>query len=62
MGGYYHASKYAVEAISDALRFEAAPFGISVSVVEPGLIRTAFEDTAQRTLADSEVAQGPYAG
>ncbi len=60
VGGYYHASKYAVEAISDALRFEAAPFGIAVSVVEPGLIRTGFEEAARRTLAGSEVSDGPY--
>jgi NADP-dependent 3-hydroxy acid dehydrogenase YdfG len=45
-GGLYHATKYAVEAISDALRFEVAGFGIKVVVVEPGLIRTEFADTA----------------
>ncbi|MEV4641311.1 oxidoreductase [Actinoplanes sp. NPDC049548] len=60
-GGYYHASKYAVEAISDALRFEAAPFGVQVSVIEPGLIRTGFGDTAAGTLAGSAVHAGPYA-
>ncbi|HKD98365.1 MAG TPA: oxidoreductase [Micromonosporaceae bacterium] len=49
-GGYYHASKYAVEAITDALRFEVAPFGIAVSLIEPGLIRTGFGATAGRTL------------
>jgi len=60
VGAYYHASKYAVEAISDTLRFEVAPFGVSVSVIEPGLIRTGFEDVAQRTLSTSEVPEGPY--
>ncbi|WP_149553091.1 oxidoreductase [Streptomyces marokkonensis] len=60
VGGYYHASKYAVEALTDALRFEAAPFGIKVSLVEPGLIRTGFGDTAARTLADSAAPTGPY--
>jgi short-subunit dehydrogenase len=60
VGGYYHASKYAVEAITDALRFEVAPFGIAVSIIEPGLIRTSFEETAQRTLTGSEVPDGPY--
>src|SRR5680860_690977 len=35
VGGYYHASKYAVEALTDALRFEAAAFGIEVSLIEP---------------------------
>ena len=38
-GGFYHATKYAVEAISDALRFEVKGFGIDVVLVEPGLIR-----------------------
>lgn len=38
--GWYHASKYAVEALSDSMRMELWPFGINVSIVEPGLIRT----------------------
>ena len=59
-GGYYHASKYAVEALSDALRFEAAPFGIKVSLIEPGLIRTRFGDTATTSLGGSAVPSGPY--
>ena len=45
-GGVYHATKHAVEAISDALRFEVAGFGIDVVVIEPGLIKTAFGETA----------------
>jgi NAD(P)-dependent dehydrogenase (short-subunit alcohol dehydrogenase family) len=60
VGGYYHASKYAVEAISDALRFEVAPFGIAVVAVEPGLIRTGFGEMSNRTLAHSAVPDGPY--
>jgi NAD(P)-dependent dehydrogenase (short-subunit alcohol dehydrogenase family) len=52
-GGYYHASKYAVEAISDALRVEVAPFGIDVVVIEPGMIRTGFAGVAAGTLAGS---------
>jgi short-subunit dehydrogenase len=60
-GGYYHASKYAVEALSDALRFEVAGFGIKVSLIEPGLIRTSFGTTAAHTLAGSAVPAGPYA-
>jgi len=59
-GGWYHASKYAVEALSDALRVEVAPFGISVVLVEPGLIRTEFESVASGGLAPHE-ATGPYA-
>jgi NAD(P)-dependent dehydrogenase (short-subunit alcohol dehydrogenase family) len=45
-GGIYHATKYAIEAISDALRFEVAGFGIRVVLVEPGLIRTEFSHAA----------------
>ncbi|MGZ6754756.1 MAG: oxidoreductase [Nocardioides sp.] len=51
VGGYYHASKYAVEAISDALRVEVKPFGIEVVVVEPGLIRTGFEGRVNEGIA-----------
>jgi len=40
LGGWYHATKYAIEALSDALRQEVRPFGIDVVIVEPGLIRT----------------------
>ena len=59
-GGWYHASKYAVEALSDALRVEVAPFGIKVVVVEPGLIRTQFESVASTGLGTAG-AEGPYA-
>jgi NADP-dependent 3-hydroxy acid dehydrogenase YdfG len=45
-GGFYHATKYAVEAISDALRFEVRGFGVQVVLIEPGLIRTAFSEAA----------------
>lgn len=61
VGGYYHATKYAVEAITDALRFETAPFGIQASLIAPGLIRTGFGATAARTLAASGKTSGPYA-
>ena len=58
--GFYHASKYAVEAISDALRFEVRGFGVDVVVIEPGLIRTGFAQTAVGSMGDEE--DGPYAG
>ena len=45
-GGIYHATKYAVEAISDVLRFEVSNFGVKVVLVEPGLIKTNFADAA----------------
>jgi short-subunit dehydrogenase len=41
--GVYVASKHAVEGLSDALRFEVAPFGIDVTIVEPGAVQTDFE-------------------
>ena len=59
-GGYYHASKHAVEAISDALRFEVEGFGVKVSVIEPGLIQTGFADAAVGSIHGPE--DGPYAG
>jgi len=56
-GGAYHATKYAVEALSDALRFEVRPFGVAVSLVEPGPVATRFGETA---LATVPVTEGPY--
>lgn len=60
-GGYYHATKHAVEALSDALRFEVEGFGVKVSVIEPGLIRTGFADTAVGSMDDLN-GENPYAG
>ncbi|MDP8945614.1 MAG: oxidoreductase [Actinomycetota bacterium] len=60
-GGYYHATKHAVEALSDALRFEVEGFGVKVSVIEPGLIRTGFADTALGSMDDLD-GENPYAG
>jgi NAD(P)-dependent dehydrogenase (short-subunit alcohol dehydrogenase family) len=61
-GGFYHATKYAVEAISDALRFEVRGFGVEVVVIEPGLIRTGFAQTAVGSMGEEEANSGPYAG
>lgn len=44
LAGAYHATKYAVEALSDALRMELSPFGVRVSVIEPGMVRSEFTD------------------
>lgn len=57
-GGWYHASKHAVEALSDALRFEVQSFGIQVVVIQPGLIRTSFAEAAVGSI---EYDDGPYA-
>lgn len=46
LGGWYHASKFAVEGLSDCLRMELAPFGIRVIVIEPGAIRTEWSGIA----------------
>lgn len=61
-GGFYHATKYAVEALSDALRFEVRSFGINVIVVEPGPIKTRFGDTAVDSVRRLGGSGSPYAG
>jgi len=58
-GGVYHGTKHAVEALSDALRFEVAGFGVDVVVIEPGLIITEFGETAAGSIDETE--DGPYA-
>jgi NAD(P)-dependent dehydrogenase (short-subunit alcohol dehydrogenase family) len=57
-GGIYHATKHAVEAISDAMRFEVKGFGVDVSIIEPGLIKTHFAETAVGSVSHED---GPYA-
>ena len=59
-GGVYHATKHAVEALSDALRFEVKEFGVDVVVIEPGLIITEFGETASSSI-DAVEDHGPYA-
>jgi NAD(P)-dependent dehydrogenase (short-subunit alcohol dehydrogenase family) len=62
LGGWYHASKYAVEALSDALRIETSPFGIHTVVVEPGSIRTEWGTIAAEALRETSSATGAYSG
>jgi len=52
-GGWYHVSKYSVEALSDALRMEVRPFGVDVVLIEPGGIRTGWGLIAADHLAES---------
>ena len=60
-GGWYHVSKYSVEAFSDALRMEMKPFGIDVSMIEPGAIKTDWGLIAADHLRDSSKGT-PYEG
>lgn len=61
-GGFYHATKHAVEALSDALRLEVASFGVGVSLIEPGPVLTEFGTTSIGTIeeAPSAADRGPY--
>jgi NAD(P)-dependent dehydrogenase (short-subunit alcohol dehydrogenase family) len=58
-GGVYHATKHALEALSDALRFEVRGFGVDVVLIQPGLIRTEFSQTAVGGMTGVDEA-GPY--
>jgi NAD(P)-dependent dehydrogenase (short-subunit alcohol dehydrogenase family) len=60
-GGWYHATKFALEALSDCLRMELKPFGVNVVVIEPGGIKTEWGDIAAEKLRTVSGA-GPYAG
>ena len=60
-GGHYHATKHALEAISDAMRFELRGFGIDVVLLEPGLIVTEFGETATASMAEVKAGgEDPY--
>lgn len=59
-GGIYHATKYALEALSDALRCELRGFGIDVVLVKPGPIKTAFGDTALAKVDATATVASPY--
>jgi NAD(P)-dependent dehydrogenase (short-subunit alcohol dehydrogenase family) len=54
-GGYYHATKHAVDALTDALRFEVKGFGIDAIIIQPGLIMTNF---GERAVGEMEGATG----
>lgn len=52
LGGWYHASKYAVEGLSDSLRNEVKQFGIDVILIEPGGVKTEWTDIAMNHLQE----------
>jgi short-subunit dehydrogenase len=60
LGSWYHASKFAVEGLSDAMRLELRRFGINVVLIEPGLIRTDWGAIAAERLRATS-GHGPYA-
>jgi NAD(P)-dependent dehydrogenase (short-subunit alcohol dehydrogenase family) len=60
LGSWYHASKFAVEGLSDSLRVEVAEFGIKVVIIEPGTIRSEWADIAAAQL-EATSANTPYA-
>jgi NAD(P)-dependent dehydrogenase (short-subunit alcohol dehydrogenase family) len=58
---WYHASKFGLEALSDVLRVEVAPFGVKVSLIEPGFFATSILDKADAQVRELGDADGPYA-
>jgi NAD(P)-dependent dehydrogenase (short-subunit alcohol dehydrogenase family) len=60
LGAWYHATKHALEALSDCLRMELKSFGIDVVVIEPGAIRTEFNGIAEEKVR-AVSGTGPYA-
>lgn len=60
LGSWYHATKFAVEGLSDSLRVELAPFGIDVVVVQPGPVRTEWDGIARESLLATS-GDGAYA-
>jgi NAD(P)-dependent dehydrogenase (short-subunit alcohol dehydrogenase family) len=59
-GGWYHATKHALEGLSDCLRWETAPFGIDVIIIEPGGIATPWGAIAAANLKKTS-GNGAYA-
>ncbi len=56
----YCASKFAVEGMSEALRYELRPFGVHVSIIEPGTFKTEIFESNQRTAARATSPDSPY--
>ena len=61
LNAWYHASKFGLEALSDVLRMEVAPFGVKVVVIEPGFFKTEIEQHAKVQAAERETeVDSPY--
>ncbi len=62
LNGWYHASKFGLEALSDVLRVEVESFGVKVVIVEPGFFKTGIGDrTREQTDAAAAHTGSPYA-
>jgi short-subunit dehydrogenase len=59
--GVYNSTKYAVESLSDGLRVELAPFGVKVSLIEPGYIATNFAERSMHEVSKYQTPDSPYA-
>lgn len=63
-GGFYHATKAALDQITDSLRFEVGGFGIDAILIQPGIIKTRFDETAvggmPAAASDHGAADGAY--
>jgi short-subunit dehydrogenase len=57
LSGWYSASKFAVEALSDSLRMEVKQFGIDVIVIEPGGVKSEWSDIAMKSLHETSVGK-----
>ncbi len=60
LNGLYAASKYALEALSESLHYEAGHFGVRVHIVEPGGIETPFPDNRRLVGAGTGDQSSPY--
>ncbi|HEY4118185.1 MAG TPA: SDR family NAD(P)-dependent oxidoreductase [Byssovorax sp.] len=59
--GVYNSTKFAIESLSDALRMELRAFGVYVSLIEPGVIRTGFTDRSIVEASKVDTPDSPYA-
>ncbi|MFW5728786.1 MAG: oxidoreductase [Spirochaetota bacterium] len=64
LGAWYHATKHALEGLSDSMRFELRPFGVDVIIVQPGIIRSEWGGIARESALrfSGETAYGDMTG